>query len=213
MNYQIAKGGTGREGRNGFHGANLNRAVGLPDGPGGEPTNPPPGWHHYAFTFDDCCARMYEDGALVDSVCAPGDGFVDEDSLFFGTSGTCSFMTGYLDEVRIWSVARSSAEIASSWSCRVDPSSPCLVGYWSFDEDMDDQRIVDLSPQMNHGWLGNSPTVEPVLDPVRSEATVAPLGCNVSTACGEEPCDPTSTRQQSWGIVKRMLSTGSGAAH
>jgi hypothetical protein len=77
--------------------------------------------------------------------------------LLFGNAGTCTGMDGEIDEVRMWNVVRTPAEISQFYGCPVDPQSPGLVGYWRFDEEPGDQSIMDLSPFANHGFLGTSP--------------------------------------------------------
>ena len=41
---------------------------------------------------------------------------------------------GKLDEVRVWNVARSASEIASTYNKSVSAASNGLIGYWNFEE-------------------------------------------------------------------------------
>lgn len=41
---------------------------------------------------------------------------------------------GIIDEVRVWNIARSGAEIAANMSQTVSPSDPGLLAYWRFDD-------------------------------------------------------------------------------
>ncbi|HEY9175769.1 MAG TPA: LamG domain-containing protein, partial [Verrucomicrobiae bacterium] len=50
-----------------------------------------------------------------------------------GVQYSGGFAAGSLDEVRIWSRARSAEEIQASKSCRLSGSEPGLAGYWNFD--------------------------------------------------------------------------------
>jgi len=47
---------------------------------------------------------------------------------------TSMFFGGYMDEVRVWSVSRSQAEINSNYNKIIDPSMAGLVSYWRMDE-------------------------------------------------------------------------------
>ena len=52
-------------------------------------------------------------------------------------SGAYGRFDGAIDEVRVWKVARTQAQIAAARGSTIDPSSPSfadLTGYWRFDE-------------------------------------------------------------------------------
>lgn len=78
-----------------------------------------------------------------------------------------------LDEVRIWNIARAQEEILANHDRLVDSSTPGLVGYWRFDENIDEQAVLDLTSNANNGTLGPSSNVE-VNDPERVVET-API--------------------------------------
>ncbi len=88
--------------------------------------------------------------------------------------GNRGFVKGMMDEIRIWSVARTEAEIGSSYDTTVAPNSAGLIGYWGFNEE--DQIVTDASSSGNHGALGVSTAVGSD-DPVRLDLT-APLNEN-----------------------------------
>jgi hypothetical protein len=90
--------------------------------------------------------------------------------LLFGAVVENSTVTkhfdGWLDEVRIWSVARSGAEILADMNQTLVGSEPGLVGYWSFEEGAGDQAL-DLTANHNDGSLGASSDPD-AADPVWS---------------------------------------------
>ncbi len=79
---------------------------------------------------------------------------------------------GDLDEIRLWDIVRSAAEIQSdSWrSLRGDE--PGLVAYWSMNEGRG-QVVHDRSPNHNHGQLGSMRSADPN-DPSWTVAAPAP---------------------------------------
>jgi hypothetical protein len=85
-----------------------------------------------------------------------------------------------LDEIRIWNVARTSAEVGSSYITSVAPNSLGLIGYWNFNGT--GQTISDMSSQANHGSLGRATAIGGD-DPTRLD----------STAPFTENCDGGST--------------------
>lgn len=92
-------------------------------------------WHHVAFVVDSTGGRLYVDGV--------SDGF---SGWTWGTPGPATTtapvrlgdvtvqavypFAGTLDEVRIWSVARSAAELLANKDTELAVMPPCLVGYY-----------------------------------------------------------------------------------
>src|SRR5450432_1380751 len=68
-------------------------------------------WHHVAYTFDATTHVLYVDGAIVDTETVPGDDRTPTSAWLGTLDGTNELYKGQMDEVRIWSVARSAAEI------------------------------------------------------------------------------------------------------
>ena len=56
-----------------------------------------------------------------------------EIGMSWGGYGSSQSYTGRMAEMRIWNVARSASDIAST-QCSVDPNSEGLVGYWKMNE-------------------------------------------------------------------------------
>ena len=70
----------------------------------------PDTWHHVAYTFDGTDSKLYVDGIMVDSSrVAEGKTPVQKPLDVIGKK-----MRGKIDEVRVWSLARTQQEIESS---------------------------------------------------------------------------------------------------
>lgn len=61
--------------------------------------------------------------------------------------------SGRMDEVRVWSVARTAEQIRSTMHRRLGGDEPGLVSYWRFD-DGSGNTADDSGPAANHGELG-----------------------------------------------------------
>lgn len=98
--------------------------------------------HQLALTVErNGYARLFQDGALVDSVDASllgavGTGF----PLAVGQDGTLNYpnyFQGAVDEVRLWNTAVDPTTL-SDWTCRsldaTHPNAANLIGHWQFDE-------------------------------------------------------------------------------
>lgn len=57
-----------------------------------------------------------------------------DEVLYVGSRGAGDYIAGEIDDVRLWSRARTAAELAAEWNRRVSPSSPGLVADWTMDE-------------------------------------------------------------------------------
>ncbi len=120
-------------------------------------------WRHIAFTSSaaDGTIRLYADGVEVYSAAGGGtivDTIPAQNNTYLGDrqSGTESF-EGDLDEVRIWNVTRSAAEIASTYARTLTAGEAVavtgLVGYWNFD----DGTTTDITGNGNDGtFTGNA---------------------------------------------------------
>jgi hypothetical protein len=98
-------------------------------------------WAHLAASFDGSTLRFYRNGMLVGSCWMPQPTYYQGEPLHIGYQnspwGGTAFMKGWLDEVRVWNVARSQAEIASTIHTTIDAtiaaSFPGLVACWNMD--------------------------------------------------------------------------------
>ena len=115
-------------------------------------------WHHIAATYDGAIKRLYRDGLQIGAVAQTGNvTFTAGGSGAIGAAvtGTSEFFTGTIDEVRIWSVARSATDIAGNIFTTVVPQ-PGLAAYYRFDEGSG-TTASDFSGNARTGSLVNSP--------------------------------------------------------
>lgn len=88
-------------------------------------------------------------------------------SSFLGCSEEyTNFFAGDLDEIRIWNIARTAAEIVEEMNGNVSPSESHLVAYFNCDAIQDGTRLPDNSGNGNDGTLGGGdPAYMPTLIP------------------------------------------------
>jgi len=90
-------------------------------------------WYHIAVTYDSATQtmRLYKDGIKVDSATGVTNTYA-ETPLVVGAFGNGNFgFSGSISEIRIWSVARTEAEIAASEKCALTGDEPNLLAYYS----------------------------------------------------------------------------------
>jgi len=98
------------------------------------------GWHHAAATYDGATWKLYLDGNL-EATLAVGQpvqsGSIQRAALataLTSTGGTNGFFDGVLDEVRVWSAARTQAEIQASANTPITAPTTGLAARWGLDE-------------------------------------------------------------------------------
>ena len=148
-------------------------------------------WHHIACTYDyDATTstgvlKMYVDGILEDTT----------DPLGFSTSATgrivqigaeqqaqpigfAPFYQGQLDEIRLWDVARTQAEIQANMTA-VDPTSTNLLRSYSFNGS--DSQIIDASGNGSPIVINNSNIAQESIG-IRVNLTVTDNNGNTASA-------------------------------
>ncbi len=149
-------------------------------------------WHHLAFTFDAVNgSTIYLDGMPASSTsCGVWQTSLISD-LRFGTSGPCpdnQSIVGEMDEIRFWDIVRTPEEIFANYCRTIAAETPGLIGYWNFDEAIDNQNVYDISGTGNDGTLGMTTAVASD-DPTRVVSTI-------------DDCDPVATESTNWSRVK-----------
>ncbi len=92
------------------------------------PTNT---WVHLAFV-SDTATRLYVNGVLQGTLSQTIP--LPLKQLGARGLGTGDRLKATIDEVRVWSVARSQAQIQASMNQRLSAAEPGLVAYWCFDD-------------------------------------------------------------------------------
>jgi hypothetical protein len=110
-------------------------------------------WTHVAGTYDGATIRIYVNGALAGTEPHSGD-VSDATELRLCRHPNAEFFSnGAIDEVRVWDVVRTGAEINDHYRMALTGHETGLVGYYRFDEG-GGQLVLDSSDRGNDGFLG-----------------------------------------------------------
>lgn len=133
------------------------------------PTTPILSWHHLAGTHDGATMKMFLDGVLVASQPLVGPpGFLAGPLKIGRGHPAGEVWKGSLDGVRIWSFARSAAQIAAESRLRLT-SAPGLVAAWYFDGDFMD------SVGSHHPTTTSQVALSTSTSPIQVASLVAPV--------------------------------------
>jgi hypothetical protein len=112
-------------------------------------------WHHVAYTSDGTVHTLYIDGAVVDSG-SPGNDTRTPTSAWLGSlDGSTELFAGQMDEVRVWSIARSATDVKADMHHGSAGAQAGLVAYWTFDDPRSGGRSLDSSGLHNDVTLGD----------------------------------------------------------
>jgi hypothetical protein len=125
------------------------------------PTLPTAGaWHHLAYSYDLTVNTLYVDGAVADAEMTATD-IRTPTSVWLGTlDGSSELFAGELDEIRVWTVVRSAAEVQADMQHGPPAPAPGLVAYWTFDDAGSGGRALDASGSGNDVTLGDGVAVD-----------------------------------------------------
>lgn len=123
---------------------------------------------HIAGTYDGAFVRMYVNGSLVSERAAPGT-LVDlggDLRVGGGDPGVPENWNGTIDELRVWSAARTEAEINATLFSQSLAGLPALEASWSLDG-----FAIDLTGNGNGGTFTGTPTYTTVPFPMPAYET------------------------------------------
>jgi hypothetical protein len=163
-------------------------------------------WHHIAFTVDASGGTIYVDGVLKQTLAwtGPAGPCTTTQELSFGQYPGGGYFNGQLDEVAIWNVALSVAQIQSGLHRSLIGSEPNLVAYYRLDEGSG-LTAVSLPPGQN-GTLVNGPlwvnSGGQVYPPTVSPQPASSVTTNSATLNGTvNPNGQTTTTWFQWGTT------------
>ncbi len=173
-------------------------------------------WHHVAAVRRKATGviEIYVDGVLEGSLVTGNTLSLNAPSTMTigGNTVINRNFKGLIDEMRVWSVAKTGAEIQSTKNSSVPASSTGLVGYWRFNEGSG-TVATDISPAGNSANFLNSPAWVSSAAPIQSSYTWTPAtGLNISSG-GIVKANPTTTTTytvtatNAFGCIATAIST------
>jgi C-terminal processing protease CtpA/Prc len=173
----------------------LGATLGVVQAPADLTTNQ---WFHLAGTYDGKTVTLYLNGALLKSEARSGHVVIDNSDLYLGKGDPefsfGEYFHGMLDEIRIWSVARSQADIQATLNKSLTGKEHGLVAYWNFD----DGTANDTSAQVGPGRLEGQARIEPATRPTSLPAKNQSGGAPSAAAQGLTPAKRFEVLEALW---------------
>jgi hypothetical protein len=136
-------------------------------------------WHHVAATFDGTTRTLYLDGVALGSDTPTGHAAPTPSNLRIGSTNNGEYFPGSIDEVRLWSVARTPAQLLAGMKAPVATNAAGLLAYYNLDEGTPGgtntglTMLYDLTGT-SHGTLTNFALTGTTSNWVESYAMVVP---------------------------------------
>ena len=179
-------------------------------------------WHHVAATYnpaDNDTVRLYIDGVEDGKKRITTINTSTANSLNIGRRHDgVSYFTGDIDEVRVWNVARTPAELMANMNNEICSLQSELVAYYTFNEGTPGadntgvNSVFDYSNNGNAGTAMNMDLTGTASNYVTGPALTAGINAGISTAtaCVDYTWAETSTTYTSSGIYSAVSTNANG---
>lgn len=112
-------------------------------------------WYHFAVVRDAGIWKFYVDGISYNMSQRPAPTPEASDTFRIGGRGTSENWNGAVEEVRVWTVARTQEEIQKNMNSCVKGNEAGLYLYYRLDDGTGSSSVRDLTANANHGTLNN----------------------------------------------------------
>lgn len=150
-------------------------------------------WHHVAMTFDgDQTIVLYVDGEVdelfennqIGDVLGPVLNDADTHiGNYEGTGSPAEFLTGSVDEVRIWSRTLTATEIQNSFETELTGNETDLAGYYKMDEQDLACDVVSCAPSLIHGTRGGNTGANDTPQYITDTPSITDVACGAQMNC------------------------------
>ncbi|MGQ8335704.1 Ig-like domain-containing protein [Sunxiuqinia sp. A32] len=112
-------------------------------------------WHHIAGIYDGTNTIFYKDGKLMQTTTPSGSYTPSNNGIRLGATLSTNYESNiHLDEVRVWSDARTASEIHENMCTTLIGDESGLVAYYQFNE-TEGTTLYDATSNGNNGTLVN----------------------------------------------------------
>ncbi|NTV02983.1 MAG: DUF4347 domain-containing protein, partial [Chlorobiaceae bacterium] len=170
-------------------------------------------WHHVAATYNGTTRSIYLDGTLIGSDEITSHNVpANPGNIRIGSTNNGEYFPGGIDEVRVWSVARTALQLSGAKDAPISGSTTGLVAYYRFDEGSGSTTAnlastgssLDGTLMNSPTWLSSSAvgadTITPVLTLTDVDDTSIASGATVTISSGLTTGDTLSIDSSSLAL-------------
>jgi len=123
-----------------------------------------PGWLHVAATYQSA-AHLGQIYVNVEPKFATEQAMNGAPTALGKPVTMCNAFKGKLDDIRLWNVVRSAADIKTNYVGQLQASPPELVANWTFDNDANGTVVHEVTSHHHDGVLQKSATLSTEVHP------------------------------------------------
>ncbi|OOV18886.1 leucine-rich repeat protein [Flavobacterium sp. LM4] len=116
-------------------------------------------WYHVAGTWDGTTMKLYINGNQVASYPKSGSLSTTTNNYMIGNSSTNERFHGSIDEVRIWNVDLSQADIQNTMNCELQNNQNNILGYYKLNQGFDSINNSSVTTATDSSENGNDGTL------------------------------------------------------
>ena len=137
-------------------------------------------WQHFAFTYANGTGKFYKNGTLI----ATKSG-MSAPTAWGGwkTAQTDGAINGSMDELRIWSVERTQAQIQANKDCELSSCQTGLVAYYKFNQGIAGSDNTAITTATDASGNGNTGTLTGFARTGITSNFIASSGVTTGTTC------------------------------
>jgi hypothetical protein len=91
-------------------------------------------WQHVAGVYNGTVMTLYINGVVSATAATSNTFATSTNSIMIGGESSSEFFTGDIDEVRVWNIARSQADIQNSMNCEINGAAANLLANYHFNQ-------------------------------------------------------------------------------
>lgn len=156
--------------------------------------------YHIAMVYDGSSLKFYRNGFLMSQVAATGNLYQNDFDTWIGYYNAQLYNTtfiGYINEVKIWNVAKTQAQIRASMNIPVvnPTTTPGLLAYYSFNDLLNKQGNAAFNGSA--GGAASINATNPVCAPFVADSCATVCVLDEDFSFTQNVCSPLSTSFQS----------------
>jgi hypothetical protein len=140
-------------------------------------------WQHVAGVYNGTVMTLYINGVVSATAATSNTFATSTNSLMIGGESSSEFFTGDIDEVRVWNIARSQADIQNSMNCEINGAAANLLANYHFNQGIAAGANAAVTTATDDSGNNNTGTLTAMTLTGATSNWVAPGGVTSGVSC------------------------------
>ncbi|MBA2612884.1 MAG: T9SS type A sorting domain-containing protein [Bacteroidetes bacterium] len=166
-------------------------------------------WQHVAGVFNGTVMTLYINGVASATAVTSNTFATATNSLMIGGESASEFFAGDIDEVRIWNVARSQADIQNTRNCEINGSAPNLLANYHFNQGIAAGVNTSVTSAIDDSGNSNTGTLTTMALTGATSNWVSPGGVTSGVSCNGAALNLSNAGPADNVVLPQAISTNS----